>query len=191
MHQSKSSKLRNSLLIRAFWKHINGSESSFSVIVIHCRTAYSLVSFKTHQIKNKSKADGTQMSQSFCWRGAIPLMQPTRRLLETSSPCSCLLWADLWRYWWAVPACVKLEREVDQLMCSRAAFKELEALSNPEGFSHCYPFNYVVWVSTVVNAEPGWGRSGRWWTVFVSFVRVCVYMSVWVQGFGVSLSFLK
>lgn len=86
------------------------------------------------------------------------------RLLKTSSPRSYLLWTDLWQYWWAVPACLKPRRRVnaklDQLMCSRAAWKELEALSNQEGSSDCYPFNYVVWVSTVVIAKAGWGHAG-------------------------------
>ena len=52
------------------------------------------------------------------------------------------------------------KRKLDQLMCSRAAWKELEALSNQEGSSDCCPFNYVVWVSTVVTAEACWGHAG-------------------------------
>lgn len=57
-------------------------------------------------------------------------------------------------------------------MCSRAAWKKLEALSNQQGSSDCYPFNYVVWVSTVVIAEAGWGHASGGLCLW----RMCVYV---------------
>lgn len=65
-------------------------------------------------------------------------------------------------------------------MCSRAAWKELEALSNQEGSSDCYPFNYVVWVSTVVKAQAGWGHAGG--GLCSSSMCVCVHVRLWVSA---------
>lgn len=44
----------------------------------------------------------------------------------------------------------------------------------------CYPFNYVVWVSTVVKTKPGWGHSGG---ALCLGSRVCwrVHESVWLR----------
>lgn len=81
-------------------------------------------------------------------------------------------------------------------MCSRAAWKELEALSNQEGSSHCYPFNYVVWVSTVVISKAGWGHALGGLCLCLCVWRMCVWLCVscvsksvcvWVQGFSVCL----
>lgn len=63
-------------------------------------------------------------------------------------------------------------------MCSRAAWKELEALSNQEGSSHCYPFNYVVWVSTVVISKAGWGHALGGLCLCLCVWRMCVWLCV-------------
>ncbi len=65
-------------------------------------------------------------------------------------------------------------------MCSRAGWKKLEALSNQEGSSDCYPFNYAVWVSTVVIAKAGWGHAGGG----VCSWGMCVYVYVTVGFCG-------
>lgn len=59
-------------------------------------------------------------------------------------------------------------------MCGRAAWKKLEALSNQQGSSDCSPFNYVVWVSTVVIAEAGWGHAHGVLCLWRMCVCVCV-----------------
>lgn len=60
----------------------------------------------------------------------------------------------------------------------QSCWKELETLSNQERSSGCYPFNYVVWVSTVITGEAGRGRAGGGLCVCVC---ICGY-SVWLSG---------
>lgn len=68
---------------------------------------------------------------------------------------------------------------LDQLMRSRASWKKLEALSNQESSPHCYPFNYVVWVSTVVIVKAGWGHAGGGFCSWSACVCVFVHVSVY------------
>lgn len=55
----------------------------------------------------------------------------------------------------------------------QSCWKELETLSNQERSSGCYPFNYVVWVSTVITGEAGRGRTGGGLCVCV-----CIYVAI-------------
>lgn len=57
----------------------------------------------------------------------------------------------------------------------QSCWKELERLSNQERSSGCYPFNYVVWVSTVITSEAGRGRAGGG---LCFSVCVCVYVKL-------------
>lgn len=103
-------------------------------------------------------------------------MQVATRLLKTFSPPSVLAEKRFMMLLMSCPCQFTAQEESNRLVHCRAARTQLEALSNRDGSSHCHPFNYVVWVSTVVVAKARWGHAaGGFCSCLVCKPSVCVY----------------